>query len=178
MVGGVGRDLLYGGAGNDRVSGHGDDTMYGGDGNDQLTNILDVAGNSRLDGDAGDDTLQGGIGNDFLIGDAGDDTLRGGEGNDRLDGNDGNDLIYAGTGVDRFTFTTNWQRDTIADYEEGENLDVRGVAISGLTFEIEGADMVITQTGTSNEIVLTGGATLDTVTVNRSTLVVGEDILI
>jgi Ca2+-binding RTX toxin-like protein len=178
VVGGSGRDVLYGGDGDDRVSGNFSDTMYGGDGNDQLTNLLDQPGNARLHGDFGDDTLQGGIGNDWLIGGADDDTLSGGNDDDTLAGNDGNDLIFAGEGVDTFTFSTNWERDEVADYEEGENLQFRGVRIIDMTFEDDAGDLVITQNGTANVVVLIGASSLNSITVNGSELIIGEEILI
>ena len=64
---------------------------------------------SRLDGDAGSNTitgsdgrdyLTGGDGNDTLNGGAGADTLDGGNGNDTLNGGDGNDLLIGGAGAD------------------------------------------------------------------------------
>lgn len=44
-------------------------------------------------GDAGNDSLVGGLGNDDLIGGAGNDTLVGGLGNDYLEGGAGNDTL-------------------------------------------------------------------------------------
>jgi Ca2+-binding RTX toxin-like protein len=63
-----------------------------------------------LTGNAGSDTLRGGVGNDtieglgaddYLIGGAGADTIRGGEANDSLSGEGGNDLLEGGAGNDR-----------------------------------------------------------------------------
>jgi Ca2+-binding RTX toxin-like protein len=78
MDGGSGNDLIlishqvdtaaeiYGGAGNDLISGgSGDDRISGEDGSDVL---LGGCGNDRLDGGAGDDWLFGGPGVDFLDG--------------------------------------------------------------------------------------------------------------
>src|SRR5262245_38939603 len=63
----IGTDAeLYGGAGNDLISGGGgDDRIYGEDGSDVL---LGHDGNDRLDGGAGDDLLFGGPGLDALDG--------------------------------------------------------------------------------------------------------------
>jgi len=69
---------LYGGGGNDVITGKGgDDLLYGG--ND-------------------DDALYGGSGDDALFGDDGSDTLEGGDGADTLDGGRDDDTIVAGAG--------------------------------------------------------------------------------
>jgi hypothetical protein len=80
---------IYGGAGNDTISGN--------DGND---NLFGESGNDSLNGGAGNDNLTGGDGNDTLNGDTGDDSLNGGTGNDILNGGAGNDTLTAGTGSD------------------------------------------------------------------------------
>ncbi len=58
------------------------------------------AGNDKLDGGGGNDVLVGGLGNDRLDGGAGDDNLDGGEGNDRLYGGAGADTLTGGAGDD------------------------------------------------------------------------------
>ncbi|MEO0868963.1 MAG: calcium-binding protein, partial [Cyanobacteria bacterium J06642_11] len=73
-----GDDLIFGGAGNDRIGGKG--------GNDQLVGGL---GNDEIWGDAGDDILQGGLGNDTLTGD----DRSGGTGADTF-------ILAAGAGTD------------------------------------------------------------------------------
>ncbi|NKD78094.1 calcium-binding protein, partial [Haematospirillum sp. H1815] len=65
------------------------ENVYGGSGNDELTG--DDKDNS-LYGEGGKDTLTGGAGNDTLTGGAGDDTLTGGAGDDTLNGGDGRDM--------------------------------------------------------------------------------------
>jgi hypothetical protein len=83
---------IYGGAGNDLISGgSGDDRIFGEDGHDVLLGNL---GNDRLDGGAGDDVLFGGLGNDVLIGGLGDDWLFGGPGLDGLDGGPGHNRLF------------------------------------------------------------------------------------
>jgi RTX calcium-binding nonapeptide repeat (4 copies) len=64
--------------------------LFGGAGNDALTG---GSGADQLFGDAGDDTLNGKGGADQLFGGAGNDTLIGGQGNDQLFGGAGNDLF-------------------------------------------------------------------------------------
>jgi PAP2 superfamily protein/hemolysin type calcium-binding protein len=83
---------VYGGAGNDLISGgSGDDRIFGEDGYDLL---LGNSGNDRLDGGAGDDLLFGGFGNDILLGGLGDDWLFGGPGLDVLDGGPGRNRLF------------------------------------------------------------------------------------
>jgi len=122
-----GADILYGGAGNDKIVGlYGNDTLYGESGNDTLSGGEDSdlmfggAGNDYLTGDAnmaaiggvavqfGNDYLDGGDGNDWMQGDAGDDELHGGQGNDSMWGDSGQydtlsygrDYLYGDSGDD------------------------------------------------------------------------------
>jgi len=98
LYGGAGEDTISGSAGNERIEGEGgsdtinagagDDTVYGGDLND------------IIHGDAGDDYLYGDDGSDILYGDAGDDNIRGGIGVDTLNGGTGNDVLYGQDGND------------------------------------------------------------------------------
>ena len=83
-------NIIYGGNGNDTISGghaansdnrleYGDDTLYGGAGDDVLYGLED---NDTLYGGAGDDRLFGGGHDDVLYGGAGDDSIVGGHGAD------------------------------------------------------------------------------------------------
>ena len=94
-----GRDVIYLGAGNDKVTGNaGNDILRGGAGHDLLYGEDD---NDRLYGQDGDDMLYGGDGNDILYGNAGDDQLFGGNGNDRLVGHEGANTMVGGLGDDK-----------------------------------------------------------------------------
>lgn len=88
-------DLLCGGPGHDRIGGSaGDDKINGGDGDDEVS------------GDLGADILQGNVGNDTLIeesiadSDRVNDILRGGVGNDYLIGGWGADQLFGDVGAD------------------------------------------------------------------------------
>ena len=102
-VAGVGAgDAIYGMGGDDvlsiaAVAGPGS-TLFGGAGNDRLTGgeSADV-----LLGEAGNDTLNGSGGNDLLLGDS--NGVNPGDGNDSLDGGAGDDNLYGGGGSDVFT---------------------------------------------------------------------------
>src|SRR6185295_16706050 len=77
-------EVIIGTAGNDKINGNGGfyDSLYGGDGNDTITG---GSGVEWIRGGNGNDTLSGLAGDDNLRGDAGFDTLVGGDGNDRAD---------------------------------------------------------------------------------------------
>lgn len=121
-----GYDIVYGGAGNDRIIASGVGYLDGGDNDDIITTFgrSAVGGNGNdtiygwtyddnLWGGEGDDTLFGGPASDFytgglnylygeggsdtLYGDTGKDTLRGGSGNDTLYGAQDDDVLDAGT---------------------------------------------------------------------------------
>ncbi|ORE96929.1 glycerophosphodiester phosphodiesterase family protein [Aurantimonas sp. 22II-16-19i] len=106
-----GRDTVYGGTGDDKVSTtdetsvvyalQGDDTVLAGAGEDVL---YGDGGNDIIVAGAGDDRLFGGSGTDVLFGGAGADTLTGGVGDDVIVA-DGSDTIRyaAGDGVDLVT---------------------------------------------------------------------------
>jgi len=73
LHGAAGKDLLFGGGGNDAI--------YGGPGGD------------RLGGRGGDDAIYGGPGNDVVKGGAGNDVLRGGPGRDEVLGGSGSNAV-------------------------------------------------------------------------------------
>jgi Tol biopolymer transport system component len=85
-------DLVYAGAGNDRI-----EALWGGD------MVFADLGNDTVRGDQGADTIRGGPGNDRLDGGTGADTIRGGPGKDRLDGDMGVDTLIGGPGRDRLS---------------------------------------------------------------------------
>jgi len=69
--------------------------------------------------------LMGKDGNDTLMGGDGKDKLFGGAGNDRLDGGLGNDMLTGGSGNDRFIFASNYGSNTITDFSDGDQIDLR-----------------------------------------------------
>lgn len=107
LYGGAGNDRLTGSAGNDRIDGGtGDDELNGGSGNDVLVGgqgkdcVNGGDGNDLLDGGGDNDQLRGGKGNDLLVADSGDDYLKGEDGNDILVGGAGNDSSEGNYGAD------------------------------------------------------------------------------
>lgn len=82
-------------------------------------------GNDTLNGSAYGDTLKGGDGNDTLNGNGGDDILYGQKGDDTLNGGAGNDILLGGSGInsltggagsDTFVFSSATQKDTVNDF--------------------------------------------------------------
>ena len=76
------------------------DAIYGGPGNDYVTGG-DEGGTSYV---GPGDLLSGGGGNDRLLGVDGADRLDGGEGADRLEGGTGRDVLTGGAGRDVFVY--------------------------------------------------------------------------
>ncbi|MEO2088429.1 MAG: calcium-binding protein, partial [Gemmataceae bacterium] len=106
------RANLFGGAGNDTLTGgSGADLLFGQAGNDTL---LGKGGNDFLFGGDGNDTLTGGTGDDQAFGEAGDDRMiwNPGEGTDLNEGGAGNDTVEVngGNGAEQFTATPNGTR--------------------------------------------------------------------
>jgi Ca2+-binding RTX toxin-like protein len=70
------------------------------DGDNGSDGIIGLDGNDCLSGGQGADTIAGGAGDDTLRGDIGTDTLTGGDGDDSLSGGDGVDTLAGGDGDD------------------------------------------------------------------------------
>jgi len=92
----------------------------------------------------------------------GNDSVNGGAGNDWLVGNAGNDTLTGGTGDDRFAFTAGSGRDTIRDFNNGNDaIDLSGywkadnqaLAFADVSIAQQGQNTVITL-GTNDSIVL------------------------
>lgn len=157
MQGVTGRVIVYGGAGDDRITaqltGARAVELYGGDGNDTLFGYL---GNSTLSGGAGNDILIGGAGNELLDGGTGQDTLRGNNGNDVLIGGGIHSILDGGAGNDLLSFTT------------GSGVMVGGAGNDTLVGG-DGRDVMIGGTGldlidagnSSEDIVVAGSTTFD-----------------
>jgi Ca2+-binding RTX toxin-like protein len=123
-------NLFFVGAGNFAGTGNGvDNILFGGAGNDRLDG---GAGNDRLDGGAGDDNLIGGLGNDSLVGGAGNDRLEGGAGNDIMNGGAGNDVfVFAARGFGNDIIQPGFD----ANPAGGQDLlDISGLGVRASTF--------------------------------------------
>ncbi len=103
---------LFGGAGNDTITGgSGGDMLFGQTGNDTL---LGKGGFDFLFGGAGNDVLTGGDDDDQMFGEAGDDRMiwNPGDDTDLHEGGTGNDTseVNGGNGAEVFTVTANGSR--------------------------------------------------------------------
>ncbi|MGB3557419.1 MAG: calcium-binding protein [Geitlerinemataceae cyanobacterium] len=182
VSGGEGQDTVLGGTGNDDLSGdEDDDRLYGHDGNDTLSggigqdslwggndddSLSGDAGDDRLYGQNGNDTLSGGSGKDTVLGQDGDDWLSGDADNDNINGHIGNDTLSGGTGVDVLTggegndiflLAVGEGRDTITDFQIGEDSMqlAEGVLFSQLNFQVSGTnDTLIKLSSTGESIAL------------------------
>jgi Ca2+-binding RTX toxin-like protein len=181
--------LLFGGAGND--------TLTGGSSADQL---FGQSGNDTLLGKGGDDLLFGGDGSDTLTGGGGNDQMFGEGGNDRMIWNpgDGSDLVEGGTGIDTlevnggngaetFTVTANGTRvrfdrtvpapfsidvgtteSMVVNANGGDDTIVAGNGLSTLIqLTIDGGDGNDTITGGDGADTLLGGTGNDVITGGR-----------
>ncbi|PYE82188.1 calcium-binding protein, partial [Pseudoroseicyclus aestuarii] len=123
------RDVIYGGAGNDRIDGgYGNDQLHGGTGAD------------TIDGGFGADTVIGNEGADVLTGGAFGDLLVGGDGFDFLNGGFGSDRLVGGAGPDRFYHlgVAGHGNDWIQDYSgaEGDRLVWGGGQAGAARFQV------------------------------------------
>src|SRR5215207_7801276 len=106
------RANLFGGAGDDTITGgSGNDMLFGQSGNDTL---LGKGGTDLLFGGAGNDVLTGGDGDDQMFGEAGNDRMiwNPGDDSDLMEGGDGVDTaeVNGGNGAETFTVTANGVR--------------------------------------------------------------------
>lgn len=99
IMGGGGKDVLAGTAGDDTIKGKG--------------------GTDRIDGGTGNDKLVGGNGNDRISGGDGDDVLKSGKGKDRLVGGGGDDTLTGGKHTDTFVFKGGFGEDRVTDFKPG-----------------------------------------------------------
>ncbi|VUZ25596.1 Uncharacterised protein [uncultured Comamonas sp.] len=158
LVGGAGRDVLYGmGSGDVIVGGAGDDILAGGAGSD---NMDGGDGNDVMHGGADNDNMSGGSGNDILYGGAGNDAVHGGAGDDYLDGGTGNDLLTGGLGSDTFAFGRGYGKDTVDAYDAQymNSTDVvefsRGITADQLWFSQKGNDLSVQIMGTEDNLII------------------------
>ncbi len=180
LYGGDGDDILRGGTGNDTLTDlSGTNRFYGGEGDD-LINIADPdayfkggAGIDTINLDYNGDVswtltsdfdveiIYAGSGNSIIdaslvshsmtiFGEGGDDIISTGSGDDHVHIGQGTDMISGGTGADVFYFSSNWGRDIVTDFEDGQ--DILDLSATHLTF----FDLAIIQRG--NDAVINGGS--------------------
>lgn len=162
LFGGAGNDTLTGGSGNDDLRGDaGNDILSGRGGNDSL---LGGAGNDTLTGGSGDDILTGGAGNDFVDGDQGTDVGILGAGDDvfQWDPGDGSDRVEGGSGFDEMLFNGNANAEIFALSADGER---------ALFTRVQGA--IVMDLGDVENVAVNALGGADTITINDLT---GTDV--
>ncbi|ERT07381.1 hemolysin-type calcium-binding repeat family protein [Lyngbya aestuarii BL J] len=93
--------------------------------------IFGTLSNDTISGSEYFDLIFAGRGEDELFGLEGNDTMHGGQGDDLLNGGLGNDVLFGDLGDDIFVLATGEGADTIADFNNGNDL----IGLSGgLTF--------------------------------------------
>ena len=171
------RANLFGGAGNDTLTGgSGGDMLFGQSGNDTL---LGKGGNDFLFGGAGNDTLTGGDGDDQVFGEAGNDRMiwNPGDDTDLFEGGSGTDTaeVNGGNGAEIFTLTANGTRVRFDRLEPGPfSLDIG--TTENLVLNMNGGDDSFSATGNLAALI---GVTVDGGTGNDTILGSnGADILL
>ncbi len=166
-------NTLYGGKGDDRLSGGG--SLSGQDGNDTLQ-ALGVVDTSLMGGN-GDDTLYAGGGGDLLFGEAGRDVLNAASAGSQMSGGLDDDLVQGDAGPDR-----EWGDDGQDEmHGDGSNDQLQGGNGNDTLYGDEGDDVLFGQdgddtlSGGSGRNYLIGGAGNDTYLVDAN---VGEDVII
>jgi Ca2+-binding RTX toxin-like protein len=159
---------LFGGEGNDTLTGSGaDDVLDGGPGDDML---LGRGGNDTLLGGPGNDTLNGGQGTDQMIGGDGDDLIvwNPGDGSDVVEGQDGNDtLLFNGANINETVdLSANGQR--LRFFRNVANIVMDCDGIEKVVFNaLSGADQVTVNNLSGTQVtnvfisLLTGAGTND-----------------
>ncbi|WP_438952167.1 VCBS domain-containing protein, partial [Porticoccus sp.] len=161
VAGSDNENLIFGGEGNDSLTGGiTDDVIFGREGDDIING---VAGNNTLVGGSGDDTITGGDGNDLIFGGDGDDTIVAGAGDDLIEGGLDGDAIDGGIGNDTVSY---------ANSSSAVNVNLAaGTATGGsgadtlINIEnVTGSDFDDVITGDANANILVGGAGNDILT--------------
>jgi Ca2+-binding RTX toxin-like protein len=110
--------------------------LFGGTGNDVLTG---GSGNDQLFGQSGNDTLNGKGGFDFLFGGDGDDTLTGGDADDQVFGQGGNDRMIWNPGDDTDLFEGGTGTDT-AEVNGGNGAEIFTATANGTRVRFDRLD--------------------------------------
>jgi len=105
-------------------------TIDDGNGPMPPTNLFGGEGNDTLTGSAADDVLDGGPGDDILFGRGGNDILQGGPGNDTLIGGQGSDQMIGGDGDDLIIWNPGDGSDLVEGQEGNDTLLFNGANIN------------------------------------------------
>src|ERR1044072_2873974 len=101
-------------------------TVNAGDGNDTLSVNTTALASATVNGDNGNDILNGSPENDILNGGANDDTLNGGAGNDRLTGNGQTDTFNGDAGNDVMVWNNGDGNDVMNGGANADDAELNG----------------------------------------------------
>jgi Ca2+-binding RTX toxin-like protein len=126
--------------------------LFGGGGNDALTG---GSGGDQLFGQGGDDTLTGAGGNDLMFGGNGDDVLTGGDGDDQMFGQGGDDRMIWNPGDDTDLTEGGVGTDTV-EVNGGGGAEVFTVTANGTRVRFDRLDPApfALDIGTTEDLVL------------------------
>jgi Ca2+-binding RTX toxin-like protein len=158
LFGGAGDDALTGGSGADMLFGQGDNDVINGRGGVDL--LFGGAGNDVLTGGDGDDQMFGQGGNDRMIWNPGDDS-------DLMEGGSGEDTaqLNGGNGAETFTVTANGAR-VRADRVDPAPFSLDIGTTENLVINANGGDDVVSASGNLAALIkltIDGGAGNDTI---------------
>src|SRR3954470_9301653 len=111
---------VFGQAGNDTI------TLNEANGALPRANLFGGAGNNTITGGSGSDMLFGQADNDTLLGKGGADLLFGGDGNDVLTGGDGDDQLFGEAGNDRMIWNPGDDSDLFEGGDDIDTAEVNG----------------------------------------------------
>jgi Effector protein/RTX calcium-binding nonapeptide repeat (4 copies) len=132
--------------------GGGDDVIEVGTDVDVRFTLEGQTGDDRLEGGAGDETIRGGDGRDYIDGFSGDDDIEGGEGHDVVYAGDGDDVVRGGDGRDYLDGGEG--ADTVLG---GDLADIVAGGDGADTLDGEGGDDVVYAGGGDDRVVDHGG---------------------
>lgn len=132
--------------------GGGDDVIEVGTDVEVRFTLEGQTGDDRLEGGAGDETIRGGDGRDYIDGFSGDDDIEGGEGHDVVYAGDGDDLVRGGDGRDYLDGGEG--ADTVLG---GDLADIVAGGDGADTLDGEGGDDVVYAGGGDDRVVDHGG---------------------
>ena len=151
-------NVIYGGDGNDNLSGsNGSDILWGDDGNDVVNA---GAGNDHIYGGRGDDVLNGGAGNDtyYIEADHGNDIIRDTEGNSKI-------IFAEGLSIDDYDMSVDARKGFVLKHKETEEtIGLRDFITKPLNYDfISGGESVSDNIGGGNREIFNGTAEDDVI---------------
>ena len=127
------RLTLQGGTAIDGTGNNLDNYIFG---NTAANKLAGGAGSDWLEGEDGEDTVDGGADDDYLFGGKDNDSLTGGAGNDHLHGEDGADTVAGGLGDDNYVLDD--ASDTVIEIaEQGRDTAFGYLSINSLADNVE-----------------------------------------